>query len=104
MLAAERIFATQGLQIVDVEELPTHGGSLRLYVRRAGSAPPQPAARLAAVGQAERVAGLHELAGYRAFAARPFAVKCALLEFLIGAKRAGRRIAGYGAPAKETRC
>jgi SAM-dependent methyltransferase len=100
LLAAERILAAQGLQIVDVEELPTHGGSLRLYVRAVSNAPPQPTSRLAALRQAETAAGLHELAGYRAFAARPFAVKCALLEFLLEAKRAGRRIAGYGAPAK----
>jgi SAM-dependent methyltransferase len=100
LLAAERIFATQGLRIVDVEELPTHGGSLRVYVRAASAESEPPATQLALVRQAEAVAGLRELACYRAFAARPFATKCALLEFLIGAKRAGQRVAGYGAPAK----
>jgi SAM-dependent methyltransferase len=100
LLAAEWIFAAQGLRIVDVEELPTHGGSLRLHVQAAGTEPHSPTKELALVRQAEAEAGLHELASYSAFAARPFATKCALLEFLIGAKRAGRRVVGYGAPAK----
>lgn len=100
LLSAERIFSAQGLQAVDVEELPTHGGSLRLYVRAARGALPRPTERLLTVRQAEAAAGLHEVSTYRAFAARPFATKCALLEFLIGAKRMGCRVAGYGAPAK----
>jgi 2-polyprenyl-3-methyl-5-hydroxy-6-metoxy-1,4-benzoquinol methylase len=100
LLAAERIFASQGLRVVHAEELPTHGGSLRLHVRADRGELPRPTERLLAVRRAEAAAGLGELAPYCAFAARPFATKCALLEFLIGAKRAGRRIAGYGAPAK----
>jgi 2-polyprenyl-3-methyl-5-hydroxy-6-metoxy-1,4-benzoquinol methylase len=100
LLAAERIFAAQGLRVVDVEELSTHGGSLRLHVSATGIDLPRPTERLLAVRQAETAAGLHELASYRTFAARPFAIKCALLDFLIVAKREGRRIAGYGAPAK----
>jgi 2-polyprenyl-3-methyl-5-hydroxy-6-metoxy-1,4-benzoquinol methylase len=100
LLAADRIFAAQGLRIVDVEELPTHGGSLRLYVRAAGAELQHQSSGLTLVRQAEAAAGLQELASYHDFAARPFVTKCALLQFLIGAKRAGRRIAGYGAPAK----
>ena len=100
LLAAERIFAAQGLRVVHAEELPTHGGSLRLHVRADRGELLRPTERLLAVRRAEAAAGLGELAPYCAFAARPFAAKCALLEFLIGAKRAGRRIVGYGAPAK----
>jgi SAM-dependent methyltransferase len=100
LLTAERIFSAKGLRIVDVEELPTHGGSLRLHVRAARGELPPPTERLLSVRQAEAAAGLHEPASYHDFAVRPLATKCALLEFLIGAKRAGRRIAGYGAPAK----
>jgi SAM-dependent methyltransferase len=100
LLAAERIFAAQGLRIVDVEELRTHGGSLRLHVRDARGQAPPPTERLRSVRHAEAEAGLHELSAYHSFADRPFATKCALLEFLIAAKRAGHRIVGYGAPAK----
>src|SRR5438105_3909387 len=100
LLVAERIFAAQGLQVVDVEELPTHGGSLRLHVRGARCKAPRPTERLLSVRRAEAAAGLHELAPYRAFASRPFTTKCSLPEFLIDAKRAGHLIAGYGAPAK----
>jgi SAM-dependent methyltransferase len=100
LLAAERIFAAQGLRVVDVEELPTHGGSLRLYVRANRGEELRPTQRLISVRQAEAAAGLRELDTYRAFANRPFDTKIALLEFLIRAKRAGHRIAGYGAPAK----
>jgi hypothetical protein len=66
LLAAERIFATQGLRIVDVEELPTHGGSLRVYLRAASAESEPPATQLALVRQAEAIAGLRELACYRA--------------------------------------
>jgi len=100
LLTAERIFAAQGLRVVDVEEVPTHGGSLRLYVRRACTGEHYPTARMTAVRQAESAAGLQGSASYRSFAARPFVTKCALLELLIGVKRSDRRIAGYGAPAK----
>jgi len=98
LLAIGPVFARHGLAIVDVEELPTHGGSLRLFVAHAGSRAVSP--RVAALCETERAAGLGRPEGYDGFAEAVIRVKCDLLEFLIGARRAGRRIAAYGAPAK----
>jgi 2-polyprenyl-3-methyl-5-hydroxy-6-metoxy-1,4-benzoquinol methylase len=97
---AEAIFAKHALQVFDVDELPTHGGSLRLYARHAeaGSDPPQ--ARVSELKEREIAAGIRDLQTYRCFGEKVRETKRALLEFLIGAKRAGKSIAGYGAPAK----
>ncbi len=99
-LAAERIFAAQGLVLFDVDELPTHGGSLRVYARHVedGSKPVTERAR--ALRQREIDAGLLRLETYAGFAEQVKETKRRLLEFLIGAKRAGKRIVGYGAPGK----
>jgi SAM-dependent methyltransferase len=94
------VLAAHGLTIFDVQELPTHGGSLRIYAQHAkrGARPIEP--RVARVLEHESKAGLTRLDGYRQFAAQVEETKRRLLEFLIEAKRAGRRIAGYGAPGK----
>ncbi len=99
-LAAERIFAAQGLVLFDVDELPTHGGSLRVYARHVedGSKPVTERAR--ALRQREIDAGLLRLETDAGFAEQVKETKRRLLEFLIGAKRAGKRIVGYGAPGK----
>jgi SAM-dependent methyltransferase len=99
LLTANAVFAAHGLTVVDVEELSTHGGSLRVHVRQAAARPPiRPA--VAALIERERAAGLDRMEPYQAFAARIEALKRDLLEFLIGLRRDGRTIAGYGAPAK----
>lgn len=99
LLSAERILADAGLRVVDVEELPTHGGSLRLFAaHRQDPRPVTP--EVAALGERERAAGYHELAGYDGFAERVAATKRDLLQFLIEARRSGARVAGYGAPGK----
>jgi hypothetical protein len=101
VLAASRIFAAHGLATVDVEELPTHGGSLRLSVRHAGDG--GSAGRSEAVDrilEAERAAGLADVTTYGRFEEQARETKRALLEYLIDAKRAGRSIAGYGAAGK----
>jgi SAM-dependent methyltransferase len=99
VLSAKRVLATHGLDLVDVEELPTHGGSLRLYVRHAGSGQgPSPA--VAALMDRERQAGLDTTAGFLDLARRVEAAKRDVLAFLIDAKRAGRSVVGYGAPGK----
>lgn len=100
LLAVERILGRHGLAVFDVEELPTHGGSLRLYVRHAedGSRPESPAVAAARAGEA--AAGLHEAATYRGFGERVAAIKRETLRFLIEAHAAGKRVVGYGAPAK----
>ena len=99
-LAAQRIFTQHGLRCFDVEELPTHGGSLRIYACHAEDAtrPTRPA--IAELERRERAAGLDHLECYAGFAERVKETKRSILEFLIDAKRRGRRVAGYGAPGK----
>lgn len=95
----QRMFAAHGLAVVDVEELPTHGGSLRVWAARAEQAPPSAPSVAALLGR-EAAAGLDDLATYERFDAAARESKRSLLEFLIARKREGRSIAAYGAPAK----
>ena len=97
---AERIFRSHGLPLFDVEELPTHGGSLRLFARHEEDGTKALSPRLAALRLREESAGLTRPDGYRSFAEKVEETKRKLLEFLITAKRAGKRVAGYGAPGK----
>jgi hypothetical protein len=95
----ERVFAAHGLVLFDVEEIANHGGSLRIYARHADAAQPV-AERVAELRQREAEAGFGRLETYFAFAEQVKETKRGLLEFLIAAKRRGRRIAAYGAPGK----
>ncbi|KNY13575.1 MULTISPECIES: class I SAM-dependent methyltransferase [unclassified Shinella] len=88
-----------GLEVFDVEELPTHGGSLRIYLGHAG-AHSVISPRVADLLGQERRAGLHTVEAYTSFAARARKAKRNLLYFLIGVKERGGRICGYGAPGK----
>ncbi|MCE3250558.1 MAG: NDP-hexose 3-C-methyltransferase protein [Geminicoccaceae bacterium] len=101
-LAAERIFAAHGLTLFDVEELWTHGGSLRLYLRHAADPSRPVSARARALRASEVAAGYADPGGapYAGFEERARATKRRLLALLIEAKQAGRSIAGYGAPGK----
>ena len=100
LLSAEAIFARHGLTIFDVEELWTHGGSLRIYARPAADTSRPLSERLLALREREDKAGYRELATYTRFEDRVRETKRKLLELLIDAKRAGKRIVGYGAPGK----
>jgi 2-polyprenyl-3-methyl-5-hydroxy-6-metoxy-1,4-benzoquinol methylase len=100
LLTAERIMAAHGLQVVDVEELPTHGGSLRLHVRHTRDDAGAPSERLCKVRADEAAAGLDRLEGYVGFTDGLNALKRRLLEVLIEAKQAGKSVVGYGAPGK----
>jgi hypothetical protein len=99
LLTASRALETAGLRVVDVEELSTHGGSLRVHARPAEAAG-EPSERVKAVLDAEAVAGLHTAAGHEGFADEVLRIKSDLVEFLVGAARAGKSMAGYGAPGK----
>ena len=99
-MTAERIFAAHGLTLFDVEELPTHGGSLRIYARHAEDATRRVADRATRLREREALAGVDRLSTYASFTEQVHETKRRLLEFLIGAKRQGKRIAGYGAPGK----
>jgi SAM-dependent methyltransferase len=99
-LTAERIFAAHGLTLFDVEELPTHGGSLRIYARHAEDTSKPVGERATKLREREESAGLNRLETYASFTEQVYETKRRLLEFLIGARRRGKRIAGYGAPGK----
>lgn len=99
LLTASRALATAGLRVVDVEELGTHGGSLRVYARPETQAG-EPSTRVKAVLGEEESAGLHTVAGHAGFAGEVLKIKSDLLEFLLAAASEGRPVAGYGAPGK----
>jgi SAM-dependent methyltransferase len=96
----ERIFAAHGITLFDVEELPTHGGSLRIFGRHSDNTalPVLPSVTIMRRRESEK--GYHRLETYQAFAERVAEVKRGLLEFLINARREGKRVAAYGAPGK----
>jgi SAM-dependent methyltransferase len=99
-LTAEKIFAAHGMRLFDIEELWTHGGSLRIYACHAGDETHPTGASVAQLVRRERDAGLHRLETYADFADRVRATKRKLLSFLIEAKSRGKSLAGYGAPGK----
>ncbi len=98
-MTAERLFADHGLTIFDVDELPTHGGSLRIYACHEGAAH-HPGRNVARLRDAERSAGLDRLETYETFEESARASKRDLLAFLIEAKRRGKSTVAYGAAAK----
>ena len=99
LLTSSSVLATAGLRVVDVDELDTHGGSLRVYARpeEIGG---EPAERVKAVLAAEEAAGLHTVQGHEGFAPAVLKIKTDLLGFLLTAASEGRSVAGYGAPGK----
>src|SRR6266511_3662078 len=99
LLTAARALATGGLIVVDVEELSTHGGSLRVHARPAEAAG-EPSSNVKAVLAAEEAAGLHSVAGHAGFAEAVFGIKRDLVTFLLGARAEGKTVVGYGAPGK----
>src|SRR5690606_20301894 len=98
-LTAEAVFHAHGLAVFDVVELPTHGGSLRIYVQAEGGGKSRTPSveHLRAV---EQTRGFDRLEAYSGFAARVENVKSALVAFLVEAKNNGRQVVGYGAPGK----
>jgi hypothetical protein len=100
LLAAERIFSAHGLTLFDVDKLPTHGGSLRLYIRHVENESQPVTDRVHALRTEEQAAGLSRLETYDQFAAHVQATKRKLLDFLNRAKFEGKRVVGYGAPGK----
>jgi hypothetical protein len=99
VLSAMRALATAGLAVVDVELLSTHGGSIRLWVRREDNAGPR-SQRVPEVLRLEDEAGLHQVDGYLELRRLTEAVRHNLLRFLLDCRAEGKRVVGYGAPAK----
>lgn len=100
LTAVERVFAANGLAVFDVETLPTHGGSLRIYAERADARRRAEGAGLAAQRMREAEVGIASAAFYEGFQAQAEAVKDDFLRFLLDAKRDGARVCAYGAAAK----
>ncbi len=100
LMAAERMLAAHGLRVFDVEELWTHGGSLRLFVCHTDNAAQPTLPGVGKLVKREHEAGLRDLATYASFGEKVKETKRRLLEFLITAKRAGKSVVGYGAPGK----
>jgi SAM-dependent methyltransferase len=100
LVTTEKIFSAAALSIFDVEELPTHGGSLRIYACHEEDRSKSVSSRVFALRAKEESTGLADLASYSSFARRVEETKYSLLEFLIEARRQGKQVAGYGAPGK----
>jgi SAM-dependent methyltransferase len=101
MLSTLKIMEAHGMKVFDVEELPTHGGSLRVYACRADAKTHRIESRVSQLISAEEKAGLSSVKGYESFARQVRQTKIALLDFLLGAARLGKSVAGYGAPGKS---
>ena len=99
-ITVQQVFAKHGLTIFDVSELPTHGGSLRIYARHSDNSDLPVTRNVNRLREHEQNRGLTDLRTYGAFEEQVKETKRKLLEFLIHAKRAGKAIVGYGAPAK----
>lgn len=99
-LAVEKIFAAHGLTLFDVQELPTHGGSLRIFARHAEDSSKPVGPRVTDLRSREQAAGFDQLETYSRFAEQVKETKRKLLDFLIHEKQSGKKIAAYGAAAK----
>ena len=100
LLTVERVFAAQGLRIFDVEQIDTHGGSLRIFACHFGFEGHATTPRVTELANAEKAASLNRLDGYLGYPERVQRVKRMLVRFLIDARDRGLKTAAYGAPAK----
>ncbi|MDP9604561.1 UNVERIFIED_ORG: putative TPR repeat methyltransferase [Variovorax paradoxus] len=100
LAAVHRLFEANGLCIFDVEQLPTHGGSLRVYAQRSDTGARSVESRVAELTRVETQAGIETAAYYEGFQARADDIRDGVVTFLIEARRAGKRVAAYGAAAK----
>jgi SAM-dependent methyltransferase len=101
LFTIERILQVHGLRLFDLEELASHGGSLRIYACRAEDQTHVLGASIGKVMADEKAAGLDSLEGYQNFSRQVKQTKLALLDFLVKAAREGKSVAGYGAPGKS---
>jgi len=100
LITVQKIFEAHGLELFDVEELETHGGSLRIYAKHVGDIDREIADRVQSLIRKEKEYGLNQVSTYEVFGEKVKKVKRDLLAFLIKAKNEGKTIVGYGAPAK----
>lgn len=100
LLTVQQVFAVHGLTIFDVEEIPTHGGSLRIFARHTENDSLPVSDRVKGLKQREEQAGLNKLETYTSWQQHVHAAKRNFLAFLLEAAQAGKKVVGYGAPAK----
>lgn len=100
LVAVRRLFEANGLHVFDVEELATHGGSLRVYAQRSDGGVRSVEPRVEKLLRAEAEAGVETMAYYEGFQARADDIRDGIVAFLIEARKAGKRVAAYGAAAK----
>ncbi len=100
LLSASKLFEKQGLELFDVEELKSHGGSLRYFIQRKDTGGQSISPRVEELADRERALGFDTLEAHLSFAQQVHETKWRLLEFLIERRREGKRIVGYGAPGK----
>lgn len=100
LFTAMKVFFHHNLQIFDVDEIPTHGGSLRLYVKHTTNNYLKITSNVKVILDKERKYGLNDINTYKNFSKRVIQVKEKLCEFLLEAKKSGKKVVGYGAPAK----
>jgi C-methyltransferase C-terminal domain/Putative zinc binding domain/Methyltransferase domain len=100
LITVEKIFSAHGLVLFDVDEIPTHGGSIRIYLRHVEDGSKPVTAAVVSLRERELAAGLDRMETYATFAEQVMESKRALLELLIQLRRAGKCVVGYGAPGK----
>lgn len=100
LITAEKIFAAHGLVLFDVDEIPTHGGSIRIYLRHVEDSSKPVTLAVVNLRERELAAGLNRMDTYASFAEQVIESKRALLELLIRLRREKKRVVGYGAPGK----
>jgi C-methyltransferase C-terminal domain/Putative zinc binding domain/Methyltransferase domain len=100
LITVRRVFTAHGLTVFDVEEIPTHGGSLRIYAQHDAFASRPVSPAVSGLERKERAGGLEDMSSYASFSEQVRETKRRILSFLIGARRDRKQIVGYGAPAK----
>lgn len=100
LFTVQSIFLAKGLEIYDVDEISTHGGSLRIYAKHLGDSSKQISAKVINLIQKEKSKGVNKLDYYKGFTDKVEQIKLDLLSFLIDQKKKGKKVAGYGAAAK----
>jgi hypothetical protein len=101
LISTQKILEAHGLRVFDVEELKSHGGSLRVFACRASSQTHPVGPNVKKVVDDEMRAKLDRIEGYESFAQQVRETKLALVEFLVSAAKQGKQVAGYGAPGKS---
>ncbi len=99
-IAVEKIFASVGITLFDVEEIPTHGGSLRIFGKHEDDVSHEVTNRVKNLVSKEKNAGLNSISTYKNFQEKCDKIKLDFTEFLIQQKKSGKKVAGYGAAAK----